>query len=118
MPARASGGNLDGAEIFFESHVREKYREDRMSDQEDSGAAGGSSSVEIQRKDRLRVLCIHGYRQNEFSFRSKIGSFRKYVDKYAEFVFISAPHQAPPFPGEEDKGLNGNLGKYLHLTRV
>uniref|UniRef100_A0A1B0EWX8 Serine hydrolase domain-containing protein n=1 Tax=Phlebotomus papatasi TaxID=29031 RepID=A0A1B0EWX8_PHLPP len=79
-----------------------------MSDQEDSGAAGGSSNVEIQRKDRLRVLCIHGYRQNEFSFRSKIGSFRKYVDKYAEFVFISAPHQAPPFPGEEDKGLNEN----------
>ncbi|XP_059611923.1 esterase AGAP003155 [Phlebotomus argentipes] len=76
--------------------------------EEDSLVAGSSSGVEIQSKDRLRVLCIHGYRQNEFSFRSKLGSFRKYVDKYAEFVFITAPHQAPPFPGEEDKPVNEN----------
>lgn len=26
--------------------------------------------------DKLRVLCLHGYRQNDKSFKSKIGMFR------------------------------------------
>lgn len=45
--------------------------------------------------DKLKFLCLHGYRQNAESFKSKIGSFRKHVGKYADFVFINAPHVAP-----------------------
>lgn len=51
--------------------------------------------------DKLRILCLHGYRQSADSFKSKIGSFRKQVSKYAEFVFISAPHDAPALDGVE-----------------
>ncbi|KAM4546204.1 esterase OVCA2 [Fundulus diaphanus] len=39
----------------------------------------------------LRVLCIHGYRQNGTSFREKTGSLRKLLKKQLELVYISAP---------------------------
>lgn len=79
-----------------------------MCDPEESGSSAGSSNgPQIQTKDRIRVLCIHGYRQNEHSFRNKLGSFRKYIEKYVECTFITAPHQAPPFPGEEEATING-----------
>lgn len=45
--------------------------------------------------EKLRFLCLHGYRQNGDVFKSKIGSFRKHVNKYADFVFLTAPHAAP-----------------------
>lgn len=41
----------------------------------------------------LRVLCLHGYRQNGTMFREKTGSLRKLLKKHvAEFVYIDAPH--------------------------
>lgn len=54
--------------------------------------------------DKMKILCLHGYRQNAESFKSKIGSFRKFVNKYAEFVFISAPHNnAPPITAGDEE---------------
>ncbi|XP_076876435.1 esterase OVCA2 [Brachyhypopomus gauderio] len=44
----------------------------------------------------LRVLCVHGYRQNSSSFREKTGALRKLLRKQVELVFINAPHQVPP----------------------
>jgi predicted esterase len=46
-------------------------------------------------ESRLKVLCLHGYRQNGDALKSKLGSFRKFVKRYADFVFVTAPHQAP-----------------------
>lgn len=44
----------------------------------------------------LRILCLHGYRQNGSMFREKTGSLRKILKKQvAEFVFIDAPHLIP-----------------------
>lgn len=40
----------------------------------------------------LRVLCIHGYRQNSDSFRDKTGALRKLLKKHVEWVYINAPH--------------------------
>lgn len=54
---------------------------------------GGEGTSNIV--DKLRVLCLHGYRQNGDSFKSKLGSFRKQLNKYADFVFVTAPHQVP-----------------------
>lgn len=42
---------------------------------------------------KLKILAFHGYRQNGELFRGKIGSFRKAVAKYAQLIFISAPHK-------------------------
>ena len=40
---------------------------------------------------KLKVLCLHGYRQNEVTFREKLGAFRKLVGKRVELVFFSSP---------------------------
>lgn len=42
---------------------------------------------------KLKILAFHGYRQNGVIFKGKIGSFRKAVAKYAQLVFITAPHK-------------------------
>ena len=44
---------------------------------------------------KLRVLCLHGYRQNETTFREKSGALRKLLKKHIDFVFITAPHVIP-----------------------
>lgn len=44
---------------------------------------------------KLRVLCIHGYRQNEKLFREKSGGIRKLLKKHVDFFFLSAPHEIP-----------------------
>ena len=47
---------------------------------------------------KLKVLCLHGYRQNESTFRERTGALRKLLKRNVEFFFISAPHVIP----EED----------------
>ena len=44
---------------------------------------------------KLKVLCFHGYRQNETLFRERTGALRKLMKKHIDFVFISAPHEIP-----------------------
>ncbi|XP_026993279.1 esterase OVCA2 [Tachysurus fulvidraco] len=44
---------------------------------------------------RLRILCIHGYRQSSASFREKTGALRKLLKKQYELVYIDAPHAVP-----------------------
>lgn len=48
---------------------------------------------EEKMKPKLRVLAIHGYRQNAETFKQKTGSFRKLVHKWAEFTYVTAPHK-------------------------
>lgn len=50
----------------------------------------------IKEADKLNVLCLHGYRQNAESFSGKTGSFRKFVKKFVNFTYITAPHLAKP----------------------
>lgn len=60
------------------------------------------NQLKIQDSDKLNVLCLHGYRQNAESFKSKTGSFRKFVKNYVKFTYIDAPHLAKPM-NEGDK---------------
>ncbi|CAA94571.1 Esterase C25G4.2 [Caenorhabditis elegans] len=41
---------------------------------------------------KLRILCLHGYRQCDQSFRQKTGSTRKLVKSLAEFEFVNGVH--------------------------
>ncbi|XP_071451467.1 esterase OVCA2 [Hetaerina americana] len=52
----------------------------------------------------LRILCIHGYRQNATVFKEKIGSLRKILKKVVEMVFITAPHQVSDSDFRNDSG--------------
>ncbi|XP_040907697.1 esterase OVCA2 [Toxotes jaculatrix] len=49
----------------------------------------------------LRVLCIHGYRQNGSSFREKTGALRKLLKKQVELVYLSAPLSVQQAGSEE-----------------
>lgn len=51
--------------------------------------------------EKLNVLCLHGYRQNAEQFKSKIGSFRKFLKPLANFEFVDAPHRAKPLTLDE-----------------
>ena len=54
-------------------------------------------------KQKLKILCIHGYRQNGKTFREKSGSFRKVLKKYAEFSFVTAPNILPDCDGDSEQ---------------
>ncbi|XP_060526065.1 esterase AAEL000016 [Cylas formicarius] len=47
----------------------------------------------LTESQKLKVLAIHGYRQNAETFKAKTGSFRKIVHKWAQFTYITAPHK-------------------------
>eukprot|EP00088_Acartia_fossae_P064024 TRINITY_DN7858_c0_g1_i1.p1 TRINITY_DN7858_c0_g1~~TRINITY_DN7858_c0_g1_i1.p1 ORF type:complete len:399 (+),score=63.91 TRINITY_DN7858_c0_g1_i1:51-1199(+) len=63
---------------------------------------GSSNEIQKPREEsrKLKILCLHGYRQSGQAFRTKTGSFRKATGKYADFSFITAPHQV----GEDENG--------------
>ncbi|KAK7344285.1 hypothetical protein VNO77_13725 [Canavalia gladiata] len=42
---------------------------------------------------KLRILCLHGFRQNASSFKGRTASLAKKLKKITEFVFIDAPHE-------------------------
>lgn len=56
---------------------------------------------------KLKILALHGYRQNGDTFKAKIGSFRKAVAKLANVTFLTAPHVVKPNP--EDANDNGSI---------
>uniref|UniRef100_A0A023F7J0 Putative phospholipase/carboxyhydrolase n=1 Tax=Triatoma infestans TaxID=30076 RepID=A0A023F7J0_TRIIF len=41
---------------------------------------------------KLKVLCLHGFRQNKDTFKQKLGFLRKMLKSHADFVFMDAPH--------------------------
>ncbi|VDN03857.1 unnamed protein product, partial [Thelazia callipaeda] len=48
------------------------------------------------------VLCLHGYQQNAAIFREKSGSFRSYLKRFADFVYMDAPHKVDLEPNTND----------------
>ncbi|EAL72836.1 DUF341 family protein [Dictyostelium discoideum AX4] len=50
-------------------------------------------------KKLLRILCLHGYKQNAVAFRSKTAVLRKSLKDIAEFIYVDAPHMV-----DESKG--------------
>lgn len=70
-----------------------------------SPSGGSSKTAEPVISTKLKVLALHGYRQNGDSFKSKLGSLRKFINKYAELVFVTAPHVAPAMEGGSEPDL-------------
>jgi len=44
---------------------------------------------------KLKILCLHGFRQNASNLKGRLGSFTKKLKHLAEFVFVEAPHELP-----------------------
>lgn len=70
-------------------------------------------ALKITEKVKLKVLCLHGYRQNADQFKSKIGSFRKFLKPLVDFDFIDAPHVAKRM-NPEDKELDEQRGWWFN----
>ena len=45
--------------------------------------------------EKLNILCLHGYRQNDSIFKDRSGALRKLLKRHVEFSFLSAPHVIP-----------------------
>ncbi|CAH1635518.1 unnamed protein product [Spodoptera littoralis] len=52
---------------------------------------------------KLKILCIHGHRQNGAKFKVKLAAFRKIVDKYAYLSYVTAPHAVADTTGGGDQ---------------
>ncbi|RYQ89895.1 hypothetical protein Ahy_B09g096283 isoform D [Arachis hypogaea] len=48
---------------------------------------------DVRSSRKLRILCLHGFRQNASSFKGRTSSLAKRLKKIAEFVFVDAPHE-------------------------
>jgi len=67
---------------------------------EGKGSKGAPAKAPAASARKLKILCLHGYRQSGKAAREKLGSLRKAVGKLAELDFVTAPHN---IPGEEDQ---------------
>nr|XP_060613707.1 esterase OVCA2 [Anolis sagrei ordinatus] len=47
------------------------------------------------RSGELRLLCLHGYRQDAAIFRARTGALRKALRGHAQLEFLDAPHLVP-----------------------
>ncbi|XP_061361428.1 rhodanese-like domain-containing protein 6 [Gastrolobium bilobum] len=50
---------------------------------------------DLQTSRKLRILCLHGFRQNASSFKGRTASLAKKLKKITEFSFVDAPHELP-----------------------
>ncbi|KAK7278029.1 hypothetical protein RJT34_23050 [Clitoria ternatea] len=57
--------------------------------------SGDGKMYRPQDSRKLRILCLHGFRQNASSFKGRTASLAKKLKKMAEFVFVDAPHELP-----------------------
>lgn len=44
---------------------------------------------------KLRILCLHGFRQNASGFKGRTAALAKKLKSLAELVFVNAPHELP-----------------------
>lgn len=59
------------------------------------------AAVRMASSEKLKLLCIHGYRQNADTFRAKTGSLRKTLKRYIDTVYITAPNVVKPQEHDE-----------------
>ncbi|KAL5582649.1 hypothetical protein UlMin_015091 [Ulmus minor] len=50
---------------------------------------------DIEHRRKLRILCLHGFRQNASSFKGRTASLAKKLKNMVELVFVDAPHELP-----------------------
>ncbi|GMH44089.1 hypothetical protein BSKO_12023 [Bryopsis sp. KO-2023] len=87
----------------------------------DARTGGAVEGAEVR---KLRILCLHGFRQTGKSFQGRTNALRRKLKGLAEFVFIDAPHELefvvkhPPPDGDGNaQSCGSHPGKVDH-TRV
>lgn len=70
----------------------------------DRFVTAGLANMSQNRK--LKILCLHGYRQDADIFKDKMGGFRKSLKNIADLTFINAPFVIPA--EEQSDAIYGN----------
>ncbi|GER44001.1 rhodanese-like domain-containing protein 6 [Striga asiatica] len=77
-----------------------------------SSCAGGEHHPTTTKPTRkLRILCLHGFRQNASSFKGRTASFAKKLKNIAEFVFLDGPHELPFIYQHQNNPPNNHCNK-------
>ncbi|KAJ3681331.1 hypothetical protein LUZ60_015820 [Juncus effusus] len=66
-----------------------------ISDQSEAFSTNQIVPNDINQHRKLRILCLHGFRQNASSFKGRTFSLAKKLKNLAELFFIDAPHELP-----------------------
>ncbi|XP_062081815.1 rhodanese-like domain-containing protein 6 isoform X2 [Humulus lupulus] len=91
-----------GKDVGLISSV-ENGRSDEMSAQSELKAVSSNAKLsphmsprqDIGHQRKLRILCLHGFRQNASSFKGRTASLAKKLKSFVELVFVDAPHELP-----------------------
>jgi hypothetical protein len=59
---------------------------------------------------RLRILCLHGFRQSARSFEGRTHALRRRLKDLADLVFIDAPHELPAWDRQQKGAQACTLG--------
>ena len=78
---------------FSSVYKAEAFKQSLISHKEQSSS---KNTVASQKKQKLKILCLHGYRQTSTTFHEKTGAFRKIVGSLCDLVVVNAPHVVPP----------------------
>lgn len=58
--------------------------------------------------EKLKILCLHGCRQDGKIFNQKTGSIRRMLKNICEFTYVTAPHIIKPLDNELSNEINND----------
>ncbi|XP_014271504.1 esterase OVCA2 [Halyomorpha halys] len=62
--------------------------------------------------EKLKILCLHGCRQDGKIFNQKTGSLRRMLKNICEFTYVTAPHSIKPLNKELNNEINNDEYDY------
>lgn len=107
-----------GQQKFYRYAIKNNFLSYLKHKMEQNSEINAMSTNNKDKRQKLKILALHGYRQNGTVFRGKIGSFRKGVSKYAQLVFVSAPHKVISDDGAGDEGNSISLITKLNYSII
>ena len=89
--------------------ITEKNEDNKKNAKKTDNSKGQNEST------KLKILCLHGYRQTSTSFYEKTGAFRKIVGKKCEMKYINAPHLVPDDADQAKESFEKWLQTFLNI---
>ena len=96
----------------FSIDITEKNEDNKKNAKKPDNSKGQNDST------KLKILCLHGYRQTSTSFYEKTGAFRKIVGKKCEMKYINAPHLVPDDADQAKESFENWLQTFTFPTFV
>ncbi|KAI5068241.1 hypothetical protein GOP47_0016586 [Adiantum capillus-veneris] len=97
LPDNDDGNSLS---VTLNKHSSSVAGQQERSAFEEGGSASYEASDRIinggpSARRKLRILCLHGFRQSASSLKGRLAALTKKLKGMAEFVFVDAPHVVP-----------------------